>query len=91
MGTLYEYNFTNIILNGNMTNRKRYLLSARSYLFLIPEVFFLVIVLGLFHGLVLLPVILSLVGPPPYRHYTQAPTQEPEQPTDKSENYVENQ
>ena len=73
-----------------MTNRKRYLLSTRSYLFLIPEVFFLVIVLGLFHGLVLLPVILSLVGPPPYRHYTQAPTQEPEQPTDKSENYVEN-
>ena len=76
---------------GDMTNRKRYLLSTRSYLFLIPEVFFLVIVLGLFHGLVLLPVILSLVGPPPYRHYTQAPTQEPEQPTDKSENYVENQ
>lgn len=48
------------------------------------KVFFLVIVLGLFHGLVLLPVILSLVGPSPYRHYTQAPTQEPKQSTDNS-------
>ena len=48
------------------------------------KVFFLVIVLGLFHGLVLLPVILSLVGPSPYRHYTQAPTQEPEKSTDST-------
>lgn len=30
------------------------------------KIFLLVILLGLFHGLVLLPVILSLVGPPPY-------------------------
>ena len=50
------------------------------------KVFFLVIVLGLFHGLVLLPVILSMLGPSPYRHYTQAPTQEPKQSTDDSGN-----
>ncbi|XP_062553950.1 patched domain-containing protein 3-like [Armigeres subalbatus] len=30
------------------------------------KIFLLVIVIGLFHGLVLLPVILSIVGPPPY-------------------------
>ena len=50
------------------------------------KVFFLVIVLGLFHGLVLLPVILSLAGPSPYRHYTQAPTREPKQSTADSGN-----
>ena len=31
------------------------------------QVFFLVITLGLFHGLVLLPVLLSIVQPQPYR------------------------
>ncbi|XP_055641683.1 protein patched homolog 3-like [Toxorhynchites rutilus septentrionalis] len=30
------------------------------------KIFLLVILLGLFHGLVLLPVILSMIGPPPY-------------------------
>ena len=49
------------------------------------------IVLGLFHGLVLLPVILSLVGPSPYRHYTQAPTQEVKQSTDSRGNNEEKQ
>ena len=38
--------------------------------------FFLVIVMGLFHGLILLPIVLSLAGPTPYRHYTKAPTDE---------------
>ena len=50
------------------------------------KVFFLVIVLGLFHGLVLLPVILSLFGPSPYKHYKQAPTQEPKQSTNGAGN-----
>ena len=38
--------------------------------------FFLVIVMGLFHGLILLPIVLSIAGPSPYRHYTKAPTDE---------------
>jgi hypothetical protein len=31
-----------------------------------PQIFFLVVCFGLFHGIVLLPVILSLIGPAPY-------------------------
>lgn len=37
------------------------------------KIFLLVILLGLFHGLVLLPVILSLVGPPPYSGFVDDP------------------
>ncbi|KXJ77899.1 hypothetical protein RP20_CCG006239, partial [Aedes albopictus] len=37
------------------------------------KIFFLVIMLGLFHGLVLLPVILSLIGPPPYSGFIDDP------------------
>ena len=29
--------------------------------------FFLVVIVGLFHGLVVLPIILSWIGPPPYQ------------------------
>jgi len=31
------------------------------------QVFFLVVTFGIFHGLVFLPVLLSLVGPSPYK------------------------
>ncbi|XP_053693061.1 patched domain-containing protein 3-like [Sabethes cyaneus] len=41
------------------------------------KIFLLVILLGLFHGLVLLPVILSLVGPPPYSGFLDEPKQIP--------------
>jgi hypothetical protein len=30
------------------------------------QIFFLVVLFGLFHGLVFLPVLLSIIGPPPY-------------------------
>ncbi|KXJ79597.1 hypothetical protein RP20_CCG000345 [Aedes albopictus] len=42
------------------------------------KIFLLVILLGLFHGLVLLPVILSLVGPPPYSGFIDDPNKLPE-------------
>lgn len=35
---------------------------------ILRQVFMLVVVFGLFHGLVVLPVLLSLVGPKPYSH-----------------------
>ena len=35
--------------------------------------FFLVIVFGLFHGLIVLPIMLSLVGPKAYSHYEEKP------------------
>nr|CAH7737017.1 unnamed protein product [Callosobruchus chinensis] len=37
------------------------------------KIFFLVIIFGLFHGVVLLPVILSLVGPKPYKLHQAVP------------------
>lgn len=42
------------------------------------KIFLLVILLGLFHGLVLLPVILSLVGPPPYSGFIDDPNKLPD-------------
>ncbi|KAG5871007.1 hypothetical protein JTB14_006974 [Gonioctena quinquepunctata] len=42
------------------------------------RIFFLVIVFGLFHGVVLLPVILSMVGPKPYRTHMAVPVDETE-------------
>ncbi|XP_058455375.1 NPC intracellular cholesterol transporter 1-like [Malaya genurostris] len=41
------------------------------------KIFLLVIFLGLFHGLVLLPVILSIVGPPPYNGFLDEPSKFP--------------
>ena len=35
------------------------------------QIFFLMIVVGLFHGLVVLPTALSILCPAPYTHYTQ--------------------
>lgn len=37
------------------------------------KIFFLVIMYGMFHGLVLLPVVLSLIGPKPYNTLLSAP------------------
>ena len=42
------------------------LMVSRSFLFnVFFKIFFLVVLFGLFHGLVFLPVVLSLIGPPP--------------------------
>ncbi|XP_055603663.1 protein patched homolog 3-like [Uranotaenia lowii] len=43
------------------------------------KIFLLVILLGLFHGLVLLPVILSLIGPPPYSGFIDGTEKLPEE------------
>ena len=42
------------------------LMISKSFVFKVFfKIFFLVVVFGLFHGLVFLPVVLSLIGPPP--------------------------
>eukprot|EP00095_Tigriopus_kingsejongensis_P000432 maker-scaffold171_size289870-snap-gene-1.38 protein:Tk00432 transcript:maker-scaffold171_size289870-snap-gene-1.38-mRNA-1 annotation:"conserved hypothetical protein" len=35
------------------------------------RIFFLVVIFGLFHGLIFLPILLSVIGPKPYVHYGQ--------------------
>lgn len=45
------------------------------------RIFFLVIAFGLFHGVVLLPVILSVVGPRPYKKVEKQPFKETEMET----------
>ncbi|XP_028144181.2 protein patched homolog 1 isoform X1 [Diabrotica virgifera virgifera] len=42
------------------------------------KIFFLVIVFGLFHGIVLLPVILSFIGPAPYKKHKKSAVEESE-------------
>ncbi|CAG9837321.1 unnamed protein product [Diabrotica balteata] len=42
------------------------------------KIFFLVIVFGLFHGIVLLPVILSFIGPSPYKKHKKPAVEESE-------------
>lgn len=63
------HTLTNIgpaVLNGGFTTFLAFILLAgsKSHVFsTFFKIFFLVVVFGLFHGLVLLPVILSIVGP----------------------------
>ena len=40
------------------------------------QIFFLVVVFGLFHGLIILPMILSFIGPKPYEFKTEQVLQE---------------
>jgi predicted RND superfamily exporter protein len=48
------------------------LVNSKSWVFIcFFRIFFLMIVVGLFHGLVLLPTALSIPCPEPYTHYTQ--------------------
>merc|ERR1712130_672025 len=55
------------VFNGGLSTLLAFILlsTSRSYVFLsFFKIFFLICVLGLFHGLLLLPVLLALVGPP---------------------------
>ena len=57
------------VLNGGISTLIAFILLAgsESHVFSVFfRVFLLVVVFGLFHGLILLPVILSLIGPAPY-------------------------
>lgn len=57
------------VIHGGMSTMLAFVLLAasESYVFFtFFKVFFLVVVFGMFHGLVFLPVILSLLGPAPY-------------------------
>ena len=57
------------VLNGGFSTFLAFILLSfsKSHVFLtFFKIFFLVVVFGLFHGLVFLPVILSLIGPKPY-------------------------
>jgi Niemann-Pick C1 protein len=44
----------------------------------LSQIFFLMIVIGLFHGLVVLPTALSIICPEPYSHYTKILETKPE-------------
>jgi len=62
------YNFLAI----SITNNIQYSYQLLTILvFFIVQVFFLVVVFGIFHGIVFLPVILSLVGPAPYADHSK--------------------
>lgn len=50
-------------------------------MFPLLQIFFAVCVYGLYHGLVFLPVLLSLLGPAPYTTVAPAPTTPPNTPT----------
>ena len=57
------------VLNGGISTFIAFILlvSSDSHVFSsFFKIFFLVVVFGLFHGLVLLPVVLRLAGPAPY-------------------------
>ena len=56
------------VLNGGVSTLLAFslLYTSQSYVFLsFFKIFFLICILGLFHGLLVLPVLLSLVGPLP--------------------------
>ena len=60
------YNIGPAVLNGGITTTLAFILLAgsRSHVFSsFFKIFFLVVTFGLFHGLIVLPVLLSLVGP----------------------------
>ena len=59
------------VLNGGTSTFLAFVLlvTSKSYVFsTFFKIFFLIVVFGLYHGLVFLPVILSLVGPAPANH-----------------------
>ena len=56
------------VLNGGVSTLLAFslLYTSQSYVFLsFFKIFFLICILGLFHGLLVLPVLLSLIGPLP--------------------------
>jgi hypothetical protein len=60
--------FVSAVMNGGFSTFLAFVLLAnsKSHVFItFFRVFLLVVVFGLFHGLTLLPVILSWIGPPP--------------------------
>ena len=59
------------VLNGGFSTFLAFILliTSKSYVFkTFFKIFFLVVSCGLFHGMVFLPVILSLIGPKPHIH-----------------------
>merc|ERR1711974_371292 len=63
------------VLNGGVSTTIAFILLAPSQSHVFStffKIFFLVVVFGLFHGLVLQPVLLALLGPLPYSSATPA-------------------
>ena len=63
------------VLNGGFSTLIAFILLAGSdsHVFSVFfRIFLLVIIFGLFHGLILLPVMLSLIGPSPYSNASSA-------------------
>ena len=56
------------VLNGGLSTLLAFILlsTSKSYVFMsFFKIFFLICIFGLYHGLVALPVLLALLGPPP--------------------------
>ncbi len=67
MLTLFQIDIGPAVLNGGISTFLAFvmLVNSRSVVFLLFfKIFFLVVIFGLYHGLIFLPVILSYVGPP---------------------------
>ena len=61
------------VLNGGFSTFLAFvlLMTSKSYIFkTFFKIFFLVVLFGLYNGIVFLPVILSMIGPKPYKNET---------------------
>ena len=74
------------VLNGGISTLIAFILLAgsESHVFSVFfKIFLLVVTFGLFHGLILLPVLLSLIGPAPYLN--SKPATEEQENTSKND------
>ena len=70
------------VFNGGFSTFLAFILlmNSQSYVFMtFFKIFSLVVFFGLFHGMVFLPVILSLIGPSPYENYINESKVAPQQ------------
>ena len=79
------------VMNGGLSTLLAFILlsTSKSYVFMsFFKIFFLICIFGLYHGLIALPVFLSLLGPLS-QHSAQPPEPEPSSQSQKTEEEIE--